>query len=270
MQTMPEPVRRAYAEARFGQIHYYMSGDSPGSIPLLCLHMSPYSGMIYERFVAAMGPHRRTLAMDTPGFGNSARPPTEPGIADYAAAAGDLLDTLAIPKAHVMGYHTGSSIACELARQRPEQVARLVLVSAPVWTPSERAKVVHRTEPQVLTEDGSHLRNYWQEAVYHSMPGRTLDMLGRTFPERLLNPGTIHWGHLAASRYALDEVLGTIDKPILVLNPEDDLRNQTDRAAAYLGHAGSKIVPLDGWGHGFLDVKTTEAVAMVDEFLKAG
>lgn len=262
-------TRRDYVPGRYGQVHYYQGGQSSSATPLVCLHMSPYSGMVYENFVATMGSNRLTLAIDTPGFGNSAIPSAEPEIADYAAAVGDALDALDISKVHVMGYHTGSSIACELARQRPAQVQRLVLVSAPAWTAAEREKVAHRVQPQVLSEDGSHLRAYWQEAVHYSMPGRTLAMLGRTFPERLLNPAVIHWGHLAASRYSLVDSLGEIDKPVLVLNPDDDLHEQTARAGAYLNNADSRIEPLPGWGHGFLDVNTADAVALVDQFLTA-
>jgi pimeloyl-ACP methyl ester carboxylesterase len=260
-------ARRAYVPGRYGQVHYYQGGQPGAATPLVCLHMSPYSGMVYENFVATMGAQRLTLAVDTPGFGNSAAPSAEPEIAGYAAAVGDVLDALDISEVHIMGYHTGSSIACELARQRPAQVQRLVLVSAPIWTVAERERVAHRVQPQVLSEDGSHLRAYWQEAVHYSMPGRTLEMLGGTFPERLLNPAIIHWGHLAASRYSLADGLGEIDKPVLVLNPDDDLHEQTARAGAYLKNPASRIEPLPGWGHGFLDVKTTEAAALVDQFL---
>jgi len=214
-----------------------------------------------------MGTRRLTIAVDTPGFGNSDVPLEEPAIADYAAAMGNVLDGLEISKINVMGYHTGTSIAVELARQRPAQVERLVLVSAPIWTAAERAEVSHRTDPQPISEDGSHFQRYWQEAVSFSMAGRGLEMLARIFPERLLNPATIHWGHQAASRYALQEALPDVDKPILVLNPDDDLTQQTQRAKAFLQHPDSRIHDLPGWGHGFLDVKTAEAADLVDGFL---
>jgi len=252
-------VRRHYISGREGQIHYYSSPDRQAGVPLLCLHMSPHSASIYENFVAAMGARRLTIAVDTPGFGNSYIPNHEPEIADYAAAMGDVLDALEIANVNVMGYHTGSSIALELARQRPTQVQRLVLVSAPIWSAEERALVAHRTVPQVVSADGSHLQHYWQEAVSYSMPGRSLEMLGRVFPERLLNPATIHWGHRAASRYSVEAALAEVTKPILVLNPDDDLHQQTLRAETLLQHPDSRIHALPGWGHGFLDVKTTEA-----------
>ena len=262
-------VRRDFANGGGGQLHYYWCGDRQAGVPLLCLHMSPHSALIYENFVAAMGNQRLTLAVDTPGFGNSDVPLEEPAIADYAAAMGDVLDALKLTKIHVMGYHTGTSIAVELARQRPAQVQRLVLVSAPIWTAAERALVEHRTHPQPISEDGSHLQRYWQEAVSFSMPGRSLEMLGRIFPERLLNPATIHWGHQAASRYSLQTTLVEVNKPILVLNPDDDLTEQTQRAQAYLRHPDSRIHDLPGWGHGFLDVKTDAAAELVNDFLSA-
>ena len=64
------PFRKGYARGRFGLIHYRMSQPtvSTGRTPLLCFHMSPNSGRIYETFLRHVGVDRFVIAPDTPGF----------------------------------------------------------------------------------------------------------------------------------------------------------------------------------------------------------
>ncbi len=77
----PTGVRRDYAEARFGQVHYRIAEPKlPTQTPLMCFHLSPSSGRIYGRLLADMGRDRIALAPDTPGFGDSDAPPEPPEI----------------------------------------------------------------------------------------------------------------------------------------------------------------------------------------------
>ena len=265
---MTVPVTRHYVDGRFGQMHFYLAESRANSVatPLVCFHMSPYSGLVYEPLLGTIGERRPALAVDTPGFGNSTAPASQPSIADYAAAMADLLDTLDFEQVALMGYHTGSLIAVELARHRPTLVPRIVLVSAPIWNQGERADNA-LTAPRQVTEDGSDLEEMWRQAVHWSMEGRSLEMIARVFPERLLNPAIIHWGHVAAHDYHLAERLAQLQQPVLILNPEDDLCQQSRRAEQYLKHPESRIRELPGWSHGFLDVKPGQASDMIEEFL---
>lgn len=52
------------------------------------------------------------------------------GLADLVADAGALIDALDLAPCRVVGYSLGSAVAQELAIQRPEAVARLVLMAA--------------------------------------------------------------------------------------------------------------------------------------------
>ena len=52
--------------------------------------------------------------------------------------------------------------------------------------------------------------------------------------------------------------------PLLVLNPEDDLWEQSARAPDLISNGG--MVNLPDWGHGFLDQHTGIAGAMLREF----
>lgn len=264
-------ARRHYVDGPFGQVHLRIAGEGAhGRPPLVCFHPSPLSSRLYERFLdrlAAEG--RQALAIDTPGFGMSDPPPAPPSISDYSQVMASVIDALGLPgPVDLMGYHTGSMIAAELAATQPDTVRRLVLVSAPIFTEAERQQLRQLYGPTPARLDGGHLLERWQSFVHHYLGrGLDLDEVADLFPERLLGRATSWWGHNAAFSFAEDMRLPEIEQPMLVLNPGDDLQVQTRRAAPLIRNG--RILELPGWGHGFLDGFTEDAVQLVTSFLDA-
>jgi pimeloyl-ACP methyl ester carboxylesterase len=263
-------VRRAYADGRFGQLHYRIAtpqraGGAATRPPLLCLHMSPNSGRIFQKFIAAMGVDRVAVAPDTPGFGESDPPPAPPSIEDYAGAMGDLIDALGFGEIDVMGYHTGSETCTALALARPTQVRRLVLVSAPIFTAEELVQFRSHYAPVPLDPEGGHLVRKWKGQLFWAGPGKTMEMCAEEFPDAVRNPQISWWGHAAAFAFPMGDQLGKVTQPVLVLNPDDDLHAHTLRAANLMRQG--RIQHLPGWGHGFLDVHTDAARRIVAGFL---
>lgn len=264
-------ARRRYVDGPFGQVHVREAGDQSADRPsLVCLHLSPMSSRIYDRFIdalAALGHH--AVAIDTPGFGMSDPPAEAPEIADYSHSLIAVLGKLGLDgPVDLMGYHTGSMIAVETAASAPERVRRLVLVSAPIFTEAElvelRRDYAH-VEPRA---DGEHLLFRWRRFAHHYLGrGLALEDAAELFTEGLLGGRLESWGHRAAFAYPPGMRLGEVTQPALVLNPQDDLRPYTDRAEGRL--ANGRIVALDSWGHGFLDAFTADAAALVASFLTA-
>jgi hypothetical protein len=85
------------------------------------------------------------------------------------------------------------------------------------------------------------------------------------FLDRARNLDMPSWGHRAVYRYALQDVLPTIDAPILILNPEDDLWTMTPRAAPSLKNG--RVRDLPGWTTGFMTAKAAETAVIVRDFL---
>ena len=163
-------VRRGYFESRYGQLHVHNAippgGGFEEGTPLLCLHRVPLSGRMFERFLALAGRDRSVYAPDLPGFGDSDPPATRPAIVDYAAAIGDFLETMRFRQIDILGYHTSSLIAAELAVTRPKQVRRVVLVSVPLLTEAERESL-RRVLPLPCRPawTGGTLPSEWQRIV---------------------------------------------------------------------------------------------------------
>ena len=226
-------LKRAYGEHANGQMHFRIAQPKAAEHnPLVCLHMSPSSGRIYDTLLREMGLDRIAIAPNTPGFGESDPPDNPPEIADFARANFSLLDQLGITEpVDVMGYHTGPLTAMEMACQQPERIRRLALVSAAMFTEKEFAEMKVEFAPQPLYEDGQHYVDLWQELRLWRDLAQSLEATQWNFAEQLRGGQTAWCGHRAAFNYPGEDVLPKLSLPIMILNPEDDLYEYTKRAA---------------------------------------
>ena len=128
-------------------------------------------------------------------------------------------------------------------------------------------KKLYLNKEHLLSSDGSHLTHAWNEAKFWSMKGRSDLDIAKTFHARLINPEISWWGHNAAFDYESSKTLAEIYCPILILNPEADLHEQTKRANGYLKNPESRILDLKSWSHGFLDIETKKTAEIIFSFL---
>jgi pimeloyl-ACP methyl ester carboxylesterase len=264
-------AKRAYADTSIGQIHYrYVRPETPTPLPpLLMLHMSPASSLIYENFMNLMGQSRVCIAPDTPGYGNSDSHESPPRIEDYAAVMLELVANLKLAQPiDVMGYHTGSMTAVAMANQAPETVRKLVLVSAPIFTSEELTHFdqIYSTD-SIWTSDGDRLLSLWKWFVEFFQVGsvNTVEAAGRIFYERLSGRERYWWGHHAAFEYEFAAALERVQQPILVLNPNDDLVTMTPRAESIMRNG--RIQNFPHLTHGFLDSHPTDVIPILQDFL---
>ena len=263
--------RRAYFESRFGQLHVHYAIPTGGGFDeattLLCFHQSPMSARVFDAFLGQMGRDRSVYAPDTPGYGESDAPPSIPSISDYAGAMLDFLDTMRFRKVDLLGYHTGSLIAAELAIARPEQVRRVVLAGVPLLNDTERAEFRKSPWPAPVAEDGSHLSKEWARTMQWRGPGVSLEMAAAGFAEKLRAGPRGAWGAAAVMNYSSFERLRAVTQPALVLRPKDDLWDATARAKGVLPNA--TIVDLPEYGFGLFDVATDVVAQHCRAFLGA-
>lgn len=108
-------------------VHYYRAGQGE---PLLFLHhMLGLTG--FEPILEALATRYDVIAPHAPGWGPAKDdlPQIDPGPLDLTLHHVDLLDTLGIGAAHVVGISIGAWMAAELAAIQPTRVQRLVLVN---------------------------------------------------------------------------------------------------------------------------------------------
>jgi len=262
-------LRKMYVDCRYGQLHLHTAFPSNGGFdeltPLVCIHPGPLSGNVFRALLSDLGRDRSVYAPDLPGCGESDAPESPPSVADYAAAVGDLLDTLRLRQVDVLGYQAGSLAAAELALARPEQVRRVVLAGVPVFDAREREAYNARPWPGKPREDGAHLVEEWQRIRRSCGAAAPLSRLGEDLASALRAGDAAAWLPSAAANYAAGERLPLLRQATLVLRAKDEFWDMTARADALLREA--RRVDLEGHNGGLFDTGAGDVARYLREFL---
>ncbi len=121
-----------YAAVNGIRLHYrHLGADrDPEAPPLVMLHGLGCSSEDWDMQEPAFTPHHRLILPCLRGFGRSDKPTgcyTIPGFAEDVLA---LLDELDLRRFHLLGYSMGGAVALQMAVERPERIASLVLVNS--------------------------------------------------------------------------------------------------------------------------------------------
>lgn len=241
-------MRKGYVSSRFGQLHYVEcdpGAGQAGSEPILMLHQTPRSWSEYLDVLPLVGAEHRAIAMDTLGFGASAKPEGPHSIERFATAAEDLVDALGLDRFHLVGHHTGGVIAVELAARLKDRVASLMLSATPFIddekrrTAGERKQVDH-VDPR---PDGSHLLELWNRRRGFYAEGEEA-ALNRFMIDALTVLDRVEEGHVAVRRYEMDRRLpGITARTLAVCAPGDHYSLPAlERFAAALG-CETRVLP---------------------------
>ncbi len=215
-------IRRAFADLSPGQIHYAECGNRDAPAVLL-LHQSPRSWTEYRAVLPLIGAHYRAIAMDTVGFGDSDAGDAPASIEQWARVACELLDALQIQSAHVVGHHTGGVVAVELAGAFPDRVRGLVLSSTPYTDEAfRRARAGRPPNDEVApSNDGTHLAALWQRRQGFYPAGRP-ELLEAFVRDALKVSGSPEDGHRAVAAYRMEDRIGRVTQPTLIIRATDD------------------------------------------------
>jgi len=215
-------VRRAFVDLPHGQMHYASCGDARADAVLL-LHQTPRSWLEYRQVLPLLGRRHHAIAMDTAGFGDSAALPGPISIERLAQAALQFLDALSIERVCVVGHHTGGVIAVEMAAQQPARVAGLVLSSTPFV--DDELRRARQDSPPIdavqMSDDGAHLAELWRRRQAFYPRGRA-ELLQAFVLDALKLSGDLEEGHRAVAAYRMEQRIGALTQPVLLVRAPDD------------------------------------------------
>lgn len=217
---MTDTLRKGYVPSPYGQLHYAESGEG---VPVLLLHQTPRSWTEYVDVLPLVGARHRAIAMDTLGFGASARPGGPHSIERFADAAGALVDELGLDRFHLVGHHTGGVIAVELAARFQDRVAGLLLSATPFVDDEKRrgAAGPRRIDHVDPKPDGSHLQALWDNRRGFYRAGEEA-ALNRYVADALGVLDRVEEGHEAIRRYDMEARLPHITaRTLAVCAPHD-------------------------------------------------
>ena len=131
MTTGDNPEIGATADSNGIKTNYLEAGKGD---PVVLIHGSGPGVTSYANWrlvLPALAENFRVVAPDMVGFGFSERPANiEYGVQTWADQVVGLMDTLELPKAHLVGNSFGGAIALRIATQHPDRVGKLVLMGS--------------------------------------------------------------------------------------------------------------------------------------------
>jgi pimeloyl-ACP methyl ester carboxylesterase len=233
-----------YFDGKFGQLHYYKQGNNEDNVPLVCFHMSPYSGRYFEKFQAEMSTDRVVVCPDTPGYGGSDAPENPVSIEELTISMATLIEELGFGQIDLLGFHTGVLIATELANIMPDQVRKLVLPGIPLVSADKRQSIRKNYEtPRPYFDEKDFLATKWNEAAQSIKEGwddaRKVEMFGDIMRAGFKS----NWGFMAVFDYDIEDKIAAIKKPVLLPIADEILAASTRSAIALFKNVTVKEMP---------------------------
>ncbi len=237
-------VRKGYVDTRFGQVHYYRSGESG---PLLFLfHETALSGNEFERTLPLLGEKCRAIAFDTPGYGMSDPPPAPLDMDGLSARLLEAIEAFGDGPCILAGAHTGSSIAIDLAsKQLRHRVTHVVLTGLALLTPEEVEVFRRIIGTPEIDREGQFLMTEWQKRLQRWGADTDPEDLLWGAVEQLRVYKRFAWAFEAVFSHDAEAALRNLACPLLFLVGEHDSLVESDKRASKLV-AGSELRILPG------------------------
>jgi pimeloyl-ACP methyl ester carboxylesterase len=109
------------------RIAYLEAGEGP---PLVLIHGIAEAAWAWEAILPALAREHRVIAPDLLGHGRSAKPRGDYSLGTQATLIRDLMISLDIERATLIGHSLGGGITMQFAYQYPERCERMVLVAS--------------------------------------------------------------------------------------------------------------------------------------------
>lgn len=129
-------------------------GDGP---VVILIHGIASSSVTFRNLTPLLVERHRAILIDLLGFGESVAPPDATfTLGEHVASVSATIDSLNLRAPFVLvGHSLGALICARYAAMRPQRVARLVLLSPPVYLPPNELG-----NPRLRSQMGAYLKAY--------------------------------------------------------------------------------------------------------------
>ena len=244
-------IPKGYADTPNGQVHFRKLGT--GSRAIVLIHWLPLSSRMYAALMPLLAAQGFTVfAVDLLGYGRSDPRPQIWSMAAWADSVVCAAQFAGIDRAAVLGGHSGSCVATELALEHPDFTTHVVLDGFPFLTSELRVTfAAMRTAPRPApSADGAHERHAFSTVLNtyrYYLPGYEVssETLEQIWPAMIdyLEADFVSSAVISAN-YELAERMRNIKQPALLLGAQTDtLAASFPRACELLPGASTHFFP---------------------------
>lgn len=238
----------AVIQTPLGPVGYEEQGGG-SAIPILFLHGVGSDKSVWQPQLDQFGASRRAIAMDYPGYGESAFR-EDATRDDYARAALALLDALGVHRAHICGLSLGGVVAIAMCTMDPSRCASLIIADSFAVHPDGQA-IYDRSVAASRTMDMAELAAARAPlllgtiaATDEAMKDEVIATMGRIDPEAYRLGAAAVW--LADQRDRVERITAAT---LVICGDEDQITPPSLSAELANAIPGAELVMVNGAGH---------------------
>lgn len=233
------------------RVHYRDEGPADGDVVVLSGSIGSTLDMWQPQIDALLTAGLRVIRYDHRGHGGTAVPTAPAALSDLGADVVELLDTLAIPRAHFVGLSLGGMVGMWLGIHHPDRIGRLGLccTAAELGTPEDWAQRAEtaRSNGMAAIADDSIAR--WFTGQWQTENPE----LTRQYRAMTANTPAEGYAACCAAIGSMDVVndLSAIAAPTVVIAGADDPATTVESHARPMAEAipGARLVVLEPASH---------------------
>lgn len=262
-----------YVQSCLGGLHVRVGGNGPAILFWPSLLMT---GSMWAEQARYFADRYTVILVDPPGHGDSQALHRMFRFEDCAHSIEQILDTLGIERAHIVGNSWGGMIGGTFAALHPGRAGASVLMNAT----ASRANMRQTVEFRMLTEIVRLLGRFREPLTTRAVKAFVGPTIMRERPQveqairaelRDLNVDSVYWAvnSVVPARPDQREPFGRIGTPILVVAGREDPTfpvAETELMAEAI--PGAEFVIMENTGHLAALERPDEVNALIDEFLK--
>jgi len=134
-ELLATPFRQGWVDAGGIKTRFVQAGNESNP-PLIMFHGTAGSLENFAANIAAHAEHFNCIAFDMIGSGMTAKPDYDYETEHYVKHVADFFKAMDIKKASIIGLSLGARVASRFAIDHPENVERLILLSATAYFPA--------------------------------------------------------------------------------------------------------------------------------------
>jgi pimeloyl-ACP methyl ester carboxylesterase len=279
--AQPPAIAARNAKINNAQLHYLTAGNGPA---VILLHGYTQTSRMWRPIIPLLAKKFTVIAPDLPGIGDSSIPTDDNiGMITAAKQIHDLIRSLKIDKARVVGHDIGLMVAYAYAAEFPNETEKLVVMDAFLpgvsgWEPIyNNPKIWHfrfngeYPEKLVRGQERTYFEFFWNVLAAdktHSIP----EADRKAYTEAYSRPGRMHagwayfasWPQLARDFAQLSQT--KLAMPVLSIGGEKSLGNQLAGQMKLVADDVTVVV-LKDTGHWVSEERPKETTDALTKFL---